>query len=136
MKGRDMAVVFLIIRFIVGGYFAWRGAQHLDAYGRQHLVAYARTKNVPMPLVAVPLFGLMLTIGGVSLVTGVFPAAGVAALWSFLIPAAFLMHRFWRIGDATARAIERRAFVWNVALAFVALTLLLVPQPWPLTVGS
>jgi len=44
----------------------------------------------------------------------------------------FLIIRF---GDATARAIERRKFVWNVALAFVALTLLLVPQPWPLTVG-
>jgi uncharacterized membrane protein YphA (DoxX/SURF4 family) len=89
MKGRDMGVVFLVIRFIVGGYFAWRGAQHLDAYGRQHLVVHARTKNVPMPLMAVPLFGLMLSIGGVSLVTGLFPAAGVAMLWSFLIPAGF-----------------------------------------------
>lgn len=130
-----MGVVFLIIRFIVGGYFAWQGARYLDAYGRQHLVAYARTKSLPMPLVAVPLFGLMLTIGGVSLVTGLFPAAGVAILWSFLIPAAFLMHRFWRIADATARAIERRKFVWTVALAIVALMLLLVPQPWPVTVG-
>jgi len=88
-----------------------------------------------MPSVAVPLFGLMLTMGGVSLVTGLFPAAGVAMLWSFLIPA-FLMHRFWRIGDSTARAIERRKFMWNVAPALAALTLLLVPQPWPLTVGS
>lgn len=130
-----MGVVFLIIRFIVGGYFAWQGARHLDAYGRQHLVAYARTRNLPMPLMTVPLFGLVLTIGGASLVTGFFPAAGVAILWSFLIPAALLMHRFWRIGDATARAIERRNFVRNVALAFVALTLLLVPQPWPLTAG-
>jgi putative oxidoreductase len=136
MKGRVMGVVFLITRFILGGYFAWRGAQHLDAYGRHQLVAYARTKNLPMPLAAVPLFGLVLTIGGVSLVTGLFPAAGVAMLWGFLIPAAFLMHRFWRIDDATARAIDRRAFVWNVALAIVALALLLVPQPWPMTVGS
>ena len=116
-----MGVVFLLIRFILGGYFAWQGAQHLDAYGRQHLVAYARTKNLPMPLVAVPLSGLMLTIGGVSLATGLFPAAGVAMLWSFLIPAAFLMHR--------------RKFLWSVALAIVALMLLLVPQPWPLAVG-
>ena len=129
-----MGVVFLILRFILGGYFAWQGAQHLDAYGRQHLVAYARTKNLPVPLVAVPLFGLLLTIGGVSLVTGLFPSAGVAMLWSFLIPAAFVMHRFWRIDDATTRAIERRKFVLNVALAIVALAFLLIPQPWPLTV--
>ena len=131
-----MGVVFLIIRFILGGYFAWRGAQHLDAYGRQHLVASARAKNLPMPLFAVPLFGLMLTIGGASLATGLFPAAGVALLWGFLIPAAFVMHRFWRIGDAAARAVERRRFVRNLALAMAALALLLVTQPWPLTVGS
>jgi uncharacterized membrane protein YphA (DoxX/SURF4 family) len=117
-----MGVVFLIIRFIVGGYFAWQGARHLDAYSRRHLVVYARSKDRPMPSVAVPLFGLMLTIGGVSLITGLFAAAGVALLWSFLIPAAFLM--------------DRRRFVWNVALASAALTLLLVQQPWPLTVGS
>lgn len=131
-----MGVVFLILRFILGGYFAWQGAQHLDAYGRQHLVTYARTRNLPMPLVAVPLFGLMLTIGGVSLVTGLFPAAGVAMLWSFLLPAAFLLHGFWRIDEATARAIERRKFVLNLALAIGALAFLLIPQPWPLTVGS
>ena len=29
-----------------------------------------------------------------------------------------------------------RSFVWNVALAIVALTSLLVPQPWPLTAGK
>ena len=89
-----------------------------------------------MPLVTVPLFGLLLTIGGVSLVTGLFPSAGVAMLWSFLISAAFVMHRFWRIDDATARAIERRKFVLNLALAIVALAFLLIPQPWPMTVGS
>lgn len=131
-----MGVVFLILRFILGGYFAWQGAQHLDSYGREHLVAHARTKNLPVPLVTVPLFGLLLTIGGVSLVTGLFPSAGVAMLWSFLISAAFVMHRFWRIDDATARAIERRKFVLNLALAIVALAFLLIPQPWPMTVGS
>ena len=131
-----MGVVFLILRFILGGYFAWQGAQHLDAYGRQHLVAHARTKNLPVPLVTVPLFGLLLSVGGVSLVTGMFPAVGVAMLWSFLIPAAFVMHRFWRIDEATARAIERRKFVLNMALAIVALAFLLIPQPWAMTVGS
>ena len=131
-----MGVVFLIIRFILGGYFAWLGVQHLDAYSREQLVANARAKNLPMPLAAVPLFGLMLTIGGVSLVTGLFPAAGVAMLWSFLIPATFVMHRFWRIGDAQARGRERRQFVRKLTLAVVVLTFLLVPQPWPLAFGG
>ena len=131
-----MGIVFLIIRFIVGGYFAWQGAQYLDVYGRDHRVAEARAKNLPLPLVAVPLFGLMLTIGGVSLFTGVFPAAGVAVLCSVLIPTSFVMHRFWRIDDATSRVIQRRKFVWNVALAMVALAFLLVPRPWSMAVGG
>ena len=131
-----MEPVFLIIRFILGGYFAWQGTQYLDAYGREKFIADARAKKLPMPLLAVPVFGLMLTIGGVSLVTGLFPTAGMAMLWSFLIPATFLMHRFWRIGEAAARVIERRKFVRNLALAIVVLTFLLVPQPWPLTVGG
>lgn len=131
-----MGVVFLIGRFIVGGYFAWQGAQHLDPYGREHVVANARAKNLSLPLMAVPLFGLMLTIGGASLVTGLFPAAGVAILWSVLIPTSFALHRFWRIEDATARAVERRKFVRNVTLAMVALAFLLVPHPWPMAVGG
>lgn len=136
MKGRNVGVVFLIIRFILGGYFAWHGARHLDAYGRQHLVAYARTKRLPMPLAAVPAFGLVLIVGGMSLVTGLFPAAGVAMIWSFLIPSAFLMHRFWRLDDAAPRATERRHFTRNVMLALVVLAFLLVPQPWPFTAGG
>jgi len=42
-----MGVVFLIIRFARGGYFIWHGAQHLNASGREHLLAYARSRSVP-----------------------------------------------------------------------------------------
>ena len=131
-----MGFVFLILRFIFGGYFAWHGAQHLNAYGREHLIDYATSKGMPLPLLAVPLSGLILTIGGVSMATGLFPAAGVSMLVSFLVPAAFLLHAFWRIDDVVLRAVERRRFVRNVALAIVALALLVIPQSWLLTMGG
>lgn len=131
-----MGVVFLLIRFTLGGYFAWQGAQHLNAYGREHLIAYARSRSVPLPLAAVPLSGLMLLVGGVSLVMGLFPATGVALLVGFLVPAAFVMHPFWRVADAAARAGERSRFWRNAALAVATLALLVVPQPWPLTFVS
>jgi hypothetical protein len=115
---------------------AWQGALHLDAYGRGHLVAAARANNLPLPSAAVPLFGLLLTIGGVSLVTGLFPVAGTAMIWSALVPPTFLLHRFWRIGDPPARAVERRKFVRSMVLAMVALSFLLVPRPWPMAVGG
>jgi putative oxidoreductase len=131
-----MGVVFLLVRFTLGGLFAWHGAQRLNAYGREHLIAYARSRSVPVPLFAVPLSGLMLLLGGVSLVMGVLPAAGVALLVGVLVSSAFVMHPFWRIADAAARAEERSRFRRNVILTAATLALLLVPQPWPLTFVS
>jgi putative oxidoreductase len=118
-----MGFVFLIVRLVVGGYFAWAGVQRLDAYNRALLVADARRRNAAVPLVTVPLTGLMLMVGGVSVVAGVFVAAGVAMLLAVLVPSAVL----------AARADERRGFWRDVALAVIALALLAVPQPWPLT---
>lgn len=131
-----MGVVFLLIRFALGGYFAWDGAKHLNAYDREHLIAYARRRSVPLPLLAVPVSGLILLLGGVSLVMGVFPAGGVALLAGFLVSSAFLMHPFWRAADAAPRAAERFRFWRNVTLAVATLALLFVPQPWPLTFVS
>lgn len=128
-----MGFVFLMFRFLLGGYFAWHGAQHLNAHGREHLVAYARTRSVPLPLLAVPLSGLLLSLGGVSLAMGVLPAAGVSLLVGVLVSAAFGMHRYWRDSDADERVAERRRFWRNVTLAAAVLALLLVPQPWPLS---
>ncbi len=127
-----MGVVFLAIRLFVGGYLAWRGVQHLDVYNRSLLTAAARRKNDALSLVAVPLAGLMLTIGAVSLVTGVFPAAGVALIVACLIPSAFLSHAYWRAGDGSTRVEQRRCFWRDVTLALITLALLAVPQPWPL----
>jgi uncharacterized membrane protein YphA (DoxX/SURF4 family) len=131
-----MGVVFLLVRFALGGYFTWHGAQHLNAYGREHLLAYARSRSVPLPLLAVPLSGLMLLVGGAALITGVFPATGAALLVAFLVSSAFVMHPFWRVADAVARAEERSRFGRNLMLAAATLALLLVPQPWPLTFVS
>lgn len=129
-----MGVVFLVVRLVVGGYFAWHGTRHLDAYGRAALIGDARRRRVPLPLVAVPMTGLMLTVGGVSLMSGVFPAAGIALLVAVLIPSAFLSHAYWRVPGEAERARERMRFWRNVALALLALAFLAVPQPWPLTV--
>jgi putative oxidoreductase len=131
-----MGVVFLLIRFTLGGYFAWHGTQHLNVYGRERLIAYARSRSVPLPLLAVPLSGLMLLVGGASLVIGVFPAAGVALLVGFLVPSAFVMHPFWRVPDAAARSEERSRFSRNLTLALATLALVFMPQPWPLTFVS
>lgn len=131
-----MGFVFLLVRFALGGWFAWHGAQRLDIARRAQFIAIARNGAIPLPLVAVPLSGLMLVIGGASLATGVFAPAGIALLVTLLIPAAFAMHPFWRASDAVARIEERRRFARSLTLAALTLALLAVPQPWPLTLVS
>lgn len=129
-----MDVVFLLIRLIFGGYFAWHGTRHLDTYSRGARIAEARRRNVPLPLFAVPAYGLMLTVGGVSVATGVFPAPGIAVLVTALILSAFLSHAWWRHRPRHGRAEVRRRFWHNVTLAVLALAFLAIPQPWPLTI--
>lgn len=128
-----MEVVYLLVRLIAGGYLAWRGVQHLEPYSRALLVDAARKKSAVLPLVTVPLAGLMLTIGGVSIVIGVFPEAGVVLVVAYLVPSALLSHAYWRVRGAEARAAARRCFWRDVTLALVAIVLLALPQPWPLT---
>jgi putative oxidoreductase len=128
-----MGVVFLLVRLLIGGYFAWSGVQRLDAYNRALLIAGGRQRSAVIPLVTVPLAGLMLTVGGMAIVIGVFPAAGIALLVAALVPSAFSSHAYWSVRDTEARAEARRGFWRTVTLALLALALLAVPQPWPLT---
>ena len=59
--------------------------------------------GVPAPTAAIIGSGLLLAIAGVTLLLGVLPRLGVAALVLFLIPVSFFMHAFWSDTNA-ARA--------------------------------
>ncbi len=58
------------------------------------MVPYARSQGVPLPEVAMPGIGILPLIGGLSFLTGLCPTIGVIAVVVFLIPVAFMMHRF------------------------------------------
>jgi putative oxidoreductase len=84
--------------------------------------------------VAVPITGVDLILGGLSLLSGVKPKMGAAAIIGFLAGASPIMHDFWKLEDPNQRMNEMINFTKNMALAGAALALMSVREPWPVSV--
>src|SRR4051812_19430423 len=117
-----MKVPFVAGRLLFGGYFLYSGINHF--MGREALSQYAGSKGVPIPDVAVTATGAVMILGGASLVLGVQPKVGVAAIAGFLAGVTPIMHDFWRAEDPNQRMNEMINFSKNVALLGAALALL------------
>ena len=124
-------VAFLIGRVLVGGFFLVTGSHH---FVRLKTVAgYARTKGVPAPAVAVVISGILLLLGGESLLLGFHQGFGILMLLIFLLPSSFLIHNFWAIRDPKDRANELAQFQKNIAIAGLLLMAALIRGPWPVS---
>ena len=86
-------MAFLLGRLIVGAYYIHNGLNHFIKLGQ--LTEYAKFKGVPSPQLAVIGTGVLLLIGGVTILLGKFPEIGVAALVLFFIPVSFMMHKYF-----------------------------------------
>lgn len=127
-----MKIPFLIGRLVFGGFFLYNGINHLKE--RKSLTGYAQSKNVPMAEVAVTATGIAMIAGGTSILLGIKPKLGAAAIATFLGGVSPVMHDFWRIEDPTQRMHETINFTKNLALLGAALALLGVDEPWPVSV--
>jgi len=122
------STIFLVGRLLLGGFFIYSSVGHFS--NASMMAGYAQTKGVPSPKAAVIFSGLLLLIGGLSILLGVYPTIGTIALAAFLIPVTFMMHAFWKVQDPMAKMGETVNFTKNLALLGAALILLGVPQPW------
>ena len=120
--------VALLGRFIVGTFYLYYGINNLVDFAG--MSGYAAYKGVPLPGVAVMVGALLLLIGGVSILVGYRPVAGITALVLFLLPVTMLMHNYWTISDPQMRVIEQGLWMRNMALAGAALCFLAIPRPW------
>jgi uncharacterized membrane protein YphA (DoxX/SURF4 family) len=130
--GKEMEVAFLIGRIVLGLYYLFNASNHF--FQTKMMVPYAKSQGVPMPEIVVPGSGVLLLIGGLSLITGLYPTIGVVAIVLFLVPVAFIMHRFWGV-DQQTMMMQMPHFLKNLALAASALMFLAIPQPWPFSLG-
>ncbi|MGH9512062.1 MAG: DoxX family protein [Terriglobales bacterium] len=127
-----MKLPFLLGRAIFGGYFLYGGIHHFT--DRKTLSQYAAYKGVPMPDLAVAATGTALILGGTSILLGVKPRLGTAAIIGFLAGVSPVMHDFWHLEDPEKKMGEMVNFTKNVALLGGALALMGVEEPWPSSV--
>ena len=127
-----MKIPFLISRLVFGGYFLYAGINHFKQ--RKPMSQHVASKRVPMPEAAVAVSGAILTLGGASILLGVKPKLGAAAIIGFLAGVSPLMHDFWRVEDPNQRMNDMIHFSKNVALLGGALALMAIEEPWPASV--
>jgi putative oxidoreductase len=123
------SILFLLGRILFGGYFLMSAFNHFKNAGM--LSGYAESKGVPAPKLSVLASGVLLLIGGLSVLFGLYPTIGALALVLFLVPVSFTMHAYWKVQDPQMKMVDRINFMKNLALLGAALLLLFVSQPWP-----
>ena len=124
---------YLAGRVLLGGFFIISGVRHF-----QHLAmmaGFTGSKGVPAPRLAVIVSGLMIVLGGISILLGVRPHWGIVLVSAFLLPVTLLMHQYWKQTDPMMRINDQVNFTKNVALLGSAWMLLMIPQPWPMSLG-
>ena len=125
-----MDILFLVGRILFGGFFTMMGLNHFMKMDM--LKGYAQSKGVPAPGLMVPLTGLLLLGGGLSVLLGVYTNIGPWLLVVFLFFTSLKMHNFWALEDPQTRMNEMNHFLKNMALLGASLMLLLLSS-WPLS---
>ncbi len=131
-KSNASKTPFLIGRMMFGGYFLYNGINHF--VHERELAEYAAHKHVPKPDAAVRVSGALLAIGGTSLLLGLKPKLGAAAVIGFLAAVSPTINNFWAEDDPQTRQNQTVHFAKNLALLGGALALAAVEEPWPASI--
>jgi len=115
-------VLVLIGRILFVGVFLTAAMGHFRQTSA--MTGYAQSRGVPAARAAVLLGGVLLVLGGLSVLLGVWADLGALLLLAFLVPTAVLMHGFWKETDPQARQLEQVMFFKDLGLAGASLMLL------------
>jgi len=114
-----MNAVLVIGRVLFALIFINSGIAHLTKL--EAMTGYAQYKKIPAAKLSVIVSGLMILVGGLYIALGVYADLGALLIAAFLIPAALLMHTFWKETDPTAKQNETIGFFKDLSLAGAAL---------------
>ncbi len=129
-----MKVLFLIGRIVFGGFFLTSGFSDLRHY--RFFVPLVAASGVPFPRFAVIFAGLLIFLGGISIVLGLWPRAGICLIILFLVLVTPIAHAFWAHSNRQQHADDLNNFTKNMGLLGGSLMMLVIPQPWPYSVSS
>jgi putative oxidoreductase len=89
-----------------------------DYAGRWHAtITMMAMQGAPAPALLLAIGIIVMLIGGISLLFGFHARYGALLLFSFTLLASIMMHDYWHIRDAVARAADYEIFVRNMAIA-------------------
>lgn len=128
-----MNIIFLIGRVIFAGFWLMAAFNHFK--NLSYMSEFAKARGMPFPKLAMAGTGIILLLGGLSMLLGVYPTVGIILLVVFLLGVSFQMHAFWKVGDAQMKQTDTINFTKNMALVGALLMLLLLPHPWPMSLG-
>ncbi len=125
--------LFLAGRILLGGFFLISGLKHFTQL--KMMTGYAASKKVPAPAAAIAGSGILIVLGGASLILGLWPQIGALLIVVFLVSVTPAMHNFWTVADPQQRMGEMINFMKNMALLGASLILLSGVCGWPLSLG-
>ena len=111
----------LLGRLVLGFLFLYNGYNHfVDFESRK---GYAEYKGAPLPGLSVIASGVVLTLGAIGIIAGIYPVLSAGALAAFLVVATPMFHDFWNAGEEE-KENERNHFLKNAGLLGGALVVL------------
>ena len=113
-----MDIVLIIGRVLFALMLVTGGLNHFTK--AEAMAGYAAHKGVPQPKLANLVSGLMLLLGGLSIILGVWADLGALLSAAVLLAMAVMMHDFWKADDQ-AKQMETISFFKNVSMAGGAL---------------
>lgn len=114
-----MGIVMVIARVLFALIFLASGLSHLTK--AKTMVGYAQFKKVPAPAASIYLSGIIMVLGALSVVLGIYADLGAVVLAGLLIAMAVKMHDFWTQTDPQTKQGETASFFKNVSMAGAAL---------------
>ena len=106
-----MDIVLLAARVLFAFMFLGSGINHLKQ--ADAMTGYAQFKKVPMPKLSVQLSGVVMLLGGLSVILGVWTDIGALVLSVLLVLMAVKMHDFWKADEASKQQ-EMIGFLKNI----------------------
>ena len=117
-----MEAIFVIGRLLYAALFLGSAFGHLTK--TKQMGAYAKSMGVPAAELMTFFTGLMLLVGGLSVLFNFDLFYGSLLLVLFLVPTALMMHAFWKVTDAGMKQVQQVMFMKNISLAGAALMIM------------
>ena len=112
-----MNYVFLLGRVLFSTIFIIKSFEHFS----QATILRAQDAGLGMAQLLVPLSGIIVLLGGLSILLGYKAKKGAWLLVIFLLPTTFLMHNYWKAENSFALMMHHYCFWKNIALLGAAL---------------